>query len=321
MKTDADEIKSFLDNLAKESWLGSVRSVWVKYIFHHTDVRNAVEILKSGRFLCRRLLDETGGMIVDNASRPIISGTDSSVKDYVRLYFRPRNPTQYRNEGVRPTAKRQIESHCPVPVFFLFDSKEILIRDDCRFSEGNLAATGIPRLRSTAGELAAFDFKKIYHDSPHNDRTINFHKNAEVVVLNELDLSALKFIVCRSPAEKETLLNLLTTDIFNRWSSKVIIDTKVNFFFRKWTFLQTAELTSKYAVFTFSPDTIESGPFHLKISRRSNEEKSFEIENFYANGRLPVGYVEEHPVCEIKVELDGDLVFSGRFDGYDDIPF
>ena len=194
-------------------------------------------------------------------------------------------------------------------------------RDDCRFSDGNLAATGIQGLRSTAEELAAFDFRKIYHDSPHNDRTINFHKNAEVVVLNELDLSALKFIVCRSPAEKETLLNLLPKDIFNRWSSKIVIDTKVNFFFRKWTFLQTAELTSKYAVFTFSPDTTEAGPFRLKITRTGIEEKSFEDEAFYSNERFAIGFIEEHLVYKIEVELDGNLIYNGRFDGSDEIPF
>ncbi len=320
MKPESDEIKLFLDNLADESWLAS-RSVWVKYLFHHTDIHNAVEILKSGKFLCRSLLDETGSMPIDNASRAIILGTEPAVKDYVRLYFRPRNPTQYRNEGIRPVGRQWVESHCPVPVFFLFDSKEILTRDDCQFSEGNLAAVGVQGLRSTAEELAAFDFRKIYHDSPHHDKTINFHKNAEVVVLNELDLSALKFIVCRSPAEKESLLNLLPTDIFNRWSSKIVIDTKVNFFFRKWTFLQMVELTSKYAAFNFSPDTIEPGPFHLKITRRSNEENSFESEDFYAHERFAIGFVEEHLVYGIELELDGNLVYSGRFDGYDDIPF
>jgi ssDNA thymidine ADP-ribosyltransferase, DarT len=321
MKPDANEIKSVIDNLAKETWLGSVRSIWTKYIFHHTDIRNAVEILKIGKFLCRRLLDETGGMIVDNASRSIISVTESSVKDYVRLYFRPRNPTQYRNEGVRPKDKQWEESHCPVPIFFLFDSKEILTRDDCQFSEGNLASVGIQGLRATAKELALFDFRKIYHDSPHNDKTINFHKNAEVVIFNELDLSALKFIVCRSPAEKETLLNILPVKAFDRWSSKVVIDTKVNFFFRKWTFLQVVELTSKYTTLTFSPDTIEPGPFHLKVTLKSIEEKSVEIEKFYVKERFQIDFMEEHLVYEIEVTLDGNLIYNGKFDSWDDIPF
>jgi len=320
MKADSDEIKLFLDNLAKESWLGS-RSVWVKYVFHHTDIHNAVEILKSEKFLCRRLLDETGKMPVDNASRSIISSTEPAVKDYVRLYFRPRNPTQFRNEGVRPKGKQWVESHCPVPVFFLFDSKEILTRDDCRFSEGNLAAVGVQGLRSTAEELAAFDFRKIYHDSPHHDNNITFHKNAEVVVLNELDLLALKFIVCRSPAEKESLLNLLPTDIFNRWSSKILIDTKANFFFRKWAFLQTAELTTKYAVFDFSPDAIEAGPFHLLAILKGDEERQFEDSNFYANEQIVFKFAGDVLIYKIEIKLDDNLVYSGRFDGSDDIPF
>ena len=320
MKPDSDEIKLFLDNLASESWLGS-RSLWVKYIFHHTDIHNAVEILKSGKFLCRRLLDETGSMPIDNASRAIISSTEPAVKDYVRLYFRPRNPTQYRNEGIRPKEKQWVESHCPVPVFFLFDSKEILTRDDCRFSEGNLAAVGTQGLRSTAKELAALDFRKIYHDSPHHDNSITFHKNAEVAVLNDLDLSALKFIVCRSPAEKESLLNLLPTDAFLKWSSKILIDTKANFFFRKWAFVQTVDLTTKYAAIDFSPDAIEPSPFLLTAKLKGNREKVIEKKNFCANKVIVFEFVEDVLIYQIEIKLDDSIVYSGRFDGSDEIPF
>ena len=53
MKPDSDEIIDFIDNLANESWLGSVRSRWAKYLFHYTDIRNAVEILKNEKLLCR----------------------------------------------------------------------------------------------------------------------------------------------------------------------------------------------------------------------------------------------------------------------------
>jgi hypothetical protein len=206
-------------------------------------------------------------------------------------------------------------------VFLLFDSKEILIRDDCQFSEGNLASMGVQGLRSTAAELKFFDFKRIYHDSPHHEKTINFHKNAEVVILNELDLSALKFIVCRSPAEKESLLNLLPSSIFTRWSSKIVIDTKVNFFFRRWCFLQTTELTAKYAAFNFSPDTTEPGPFHLIVKRSGSEEKIFNNNDFYANDEVVFTFPDEVLVYEIEVELDGNVIYSGRFDGSDEIPF
>jgi hypothetical protein len=57
-------------------------------------------------------------MIIDNASRNVMANTDPYVRDFVRLYFRPQTPTQYRNEGIRPKNMRELESHCPVPVFF-----------------------------------------------------------------------------------------------------------------------------------------------------------------------------------------------------------
>jgi len=321
MKPDSDEIRLFIDNLANESWLGSVRSNWVRYIFHHTDIRNAVAILKSGKLLCRRKLDETGSMVVDNASRPIISSTESLVKDYVRLYFRPRNPTQFRNEGVRPKDRQWEESHCPVPIFFLFDSKAILTRSDCQFSEGNLATLGVNGLRSSAEDLFSFNFKMIYHDSPHNDSSITFHKNAEVVIPNELDLLALKYIVCRSPAERESLLNLLPTEIFVKWSPKILIDTKANFFSRKWVYVQTADLTSKYAAIDFSPDVIQASPFLLTAKLKGNREKLIERANFSANKKIVFEFVEDVFIYQIEVKLDENLVYSGRFDGSDDIPF
>jgi hypothetical protein len=322
MKSDSEEIKLIIDNLAKEDWLNPVRSHWVKYLFHHTDIRNAVAILKSGKLLCRRRLDEIGGMVVDNASRPIISSTESQVKDFVRLYFRPRNPTQYRNEGVRPKDKHWKESHMPVPIFFLFDSKAILTRDDCLFSEGTLAtSSGTSGLRSTAKDLSKFEFKKIYNDSPHNDKSINFHKNAEVVIPIELDLSAVKFIVCRSPAEKESLLNLLPTDIFVKWSSKILVDTKLNCFFRKWVYIQTVDLTSKYVAIDFSPDALEPGPFVLMAKLTGSREKVKEKQDFIANKKIVFNFVEEVFIYQIEIKLDDNLVYIGKFDGYDDIPF
>jgi hypothetical protein len=260
-------------------------------------------------------------MPVDNASRTIIRNTESEVKNCVRLYFRPRNPTQYRNEGARPLKKRWEESLCPVPVFLLFDSREILTRDDSRFSEGNLAAIGTLGLRSTAAELAVFDFKKIYHDSSHNDRDITLHKNAEVVVPNELDLSSLRYIVCRSPAERESLFNLLPREILNRWSSQIAIDTKVNFFFRKWTYIQTVELMADYVALNFSPDTEEPGPFPFLVRRKGKETKIFQMPDFYANERVVFEFALNDLAYTIEVELDGNLIYFGRYDGGDEIPF
>lgn len=324
IKPDSDKIINFLDNLANESWLGSVRSRWVKYVFHYTDILNAVEILKSEKLLCRTELENTGKMPVDNASRAIISTTETDVKSYVRLYFRPKTPTQYNNEGIRPINEQSLESHCPVPIFFLFDSKKILTKIDCQFAEGNLAKLGIQGFRSTAEELASFDFRKIFHQGVFN-RTerdnIILSRNAEVVIPNELDLSALKFIVCRSPAEKESLLYLLPKNIVSKWGSKILVDTKADFYNRNWAFIQTVQLNSKTAIFDFSPDAIATEPFVLTAIRRGYEEKIRRQENFRANKKLMFEFPRDIWKYEIELKLDDNLAFIGSYDGSNDIPF
>lgn len=324
MKTDADEIIKFIDDLAEERWLGSIRTHWIKYAFHYTDIRNTVEILIANKLLCRAELEEKGIMPVDNASQTVILQTEKLIKNFIRLYFRPKTPTQYRNEGVRPVGKRWEDSHCPVPIFFLFDLKTILIKDDSQFSQGNLAKFGFQGLCSTAEELKTFEFKKIFHTGSFSQSErddIIFHRNAEIVIPKELDLSALKFIVCRSPAEKQTLLNLLPKDVFKKWSPKIFIDTKGTLFERKWTYIQSVYLTSKSATIDFSPDTISPNPFTLTVKVRGIEEETTEIGNFTANETIIFQFAEDLPVYEIEVKLDGNLVYLGKFDSLDDIPF
>lgn len=324
MKEDSSEIIEFLDNLADKSWLGSIRSRWVDFVFHYTDIRNAFEILENGKLLCRGALERESNMPVDNASEIVIANTEQLVKEYVRLYFRPKTPTQYTNEGVRPQSEQRLKSHCPVPIFFLFDSKAILTKDDSKFSQGNLARLGIQSLCSTAGELKEFDFKKIYHTGSFSQAERNeiiSHRNAEIVVPDELDLSALKFIACRSPAEKETLLNLLSNEAFLKWSPKIFIDTKANLFERKWSFIQSVYLTSKFVRIDFSPDSICSSTFTLTAKLTGNREKIITKENFVANNAIIFEFVEDVLIYEIEIKLDDNLVYLGRFDGSDEIPF
>jgi hypothetical protein len=130
-----------LRELSEQDWLKGNREWWLKYVFHYTDVRNAVEILENGRLLCRSKLDEHQGMIVDNASRNVMANTEDYVRDFVRLYFRPQTPTQYRNEGIRPKKHANVGIELPCSTFFPFDSEDILTRDS-QFSAGNLAAEG-----------------------------------------------------------------------------------------------------------------------------------------------------------------------------------
>jgi hypothetical protein len=324
-KDDAAEIVSIIRELSEQDWLKGNREWWPKYVFHYTDVRNAVEILRSGKLLCRSEVDKHQGMIVDNASRNIMAQTDAYVRDFVRLYFRPQTPTQYNNEGIRPRSQRKLESHCPVPVFFLFDSVDVLTRAESRFSSGNLAVEE-PSLCSTAEELAKFDFKKIYHVGPFQEYlkgTIIYHRNAEVVIPTEMDLAALRFIFCRSPAEKETFMHLLPPEISLKWNMKILIASKSQIYNCKWTFVETVEMDATRAAISFSPDTITPGPFNMTViitDINTGDEYDYKILDFYANKGLHVGIPKGVNRYNIKLTLDDDLAFTNDYYG-EEIPF
>ena len=116
-KPDADKILAHIEFIKKQSWLTESQRWWPDHLFHFTDILNAVKILNDGVMFSRLQLEKNKELITDIASKKVIESTDLKWKNYVRLYFRPRTPTQYTNEGFRPKDQRKLESHCPVPIF------------------------------------------------------------------------------------------------------------------------------------------------------------------------------------------------------------
>lgn len=189
------------------------RSWWPQYVYHFTDVRNAALILESGVLLSRGEAQRAGAMIVDNASPDVIRQTWPDHLEYVRLYFRPRTPTQYNNEGIRPLAARRLGgAHCPVPVFLCFDAFQVLSRDDTLFSNGNIGSHRAT-ISLERDFFRSIPFQWVFHNGafrPEERDEIVFRRNAEALVPHRLPLTpALKFIACRSAAERQTLLHLL----------------------------------------------------------------------------------------------------------------
>ena len=185
-KPDAARIEARLDGLRQASWIGPARQWWPKYVFRFDDIQNAVRILQSGKVSCRAKRGEA----LETASQEVLGHTEETWKNHVRLYFRPRTPTQYQVEGFRPKGQfGSLQAHMPVPVFFLFDAKDILTRASTKFSNGNLAAH--PEVGENADFFETIPFEKVYHDSWMSDGekpNIKFHRHAEVVVPDELDL-------------------------------------------------------------------------------------------------------------------------------------
>jgi len=249
-KADAARIEARLEQLRQAEWIGPSRQWWPKYVFFFAELQNAVRILKGGKLVCR----SKAQMAVDTGSEEVLDQTDEEWKDCVRLYFRPRTPTQHQIEGFRPIGQYgTLGKHMPVPVFLLFDAREILTRKTTKFSEGSLAAG------STVGDDAdyfeAIPFEKVYHDSwlsAVEKANIKFHRHAEAILPQELDLKSLRWIWCRSEAELQTLRHLLPPQTARKYDAAIRQGRRPNLHFCKWSFVESVTLEQKRIAISFS---------------------------------------------------------------------
>lgn len=329
LKQNAENIVAHLRTIKDQPWLSESQRWWPGHLFHFTDLTNAVKILGDGQLTSRSELERTGGLVTDIASPDIISNTEPRWKEYVRLYFRPRTPTQYRNEGFRPIGQRELNAHCPVPVSFIFDAEPILTRPSTLFSDRNLAAGAEPGY--TAEYFQSLPFDKIYHDrslrglSDSEKRNIIYHRHAEVIVPNYIDLSSLKLISCRSQAEFETLIYSLPRRVRSKWSRHIEVSRRSMLFFGQWPFLERADLSISSNAFSFNPSEI-TGPFHAKIElTETTTEKIYRWEknDFHACGTLSLDLsnLANPESYTVKFSLDGHLAYENCYLDDSALPF
>lgn len=325
MKQPIAKYRAFLQHLAEQDWVKRTeRRWWPRFVFHYTDIRNAVQILTDGVLYSRLQAERLGKLAVSSGSDEVLTGTDPTIKDSVRFYFRPKTPTQYHAEGVhsgQSLARSHFpDAHCPVPVFFLFDAAEILSRPDCQFSDRGLGSWHY-QLGSTLDDLRRLPWQTIYHNTwidwndPQSAREIVACRNAEVIVPRQLDLQALRFIYCRSEAEKATLMHLLSDPLRRQYQSKIFASARSDPFFKKRTFIETATLTSEGISLRFSPDTECPGPFHLRIELLLDKTFVAELPSFTLGPSYEYSLPFRRPLSSyrVSVTLDSHLVFANAF--------
>jgi len=207
----------------------------------------------------------------------------------------------------------------------MFDAADILSRDDTEFSDGNLASHATTGRDATF--LKAIPFKLVYHDGPFaqaDKSKIIFHRHAEVIVPNELDLGPLRFVGCRTQGEYETLLHLLTPDATSRWAKKIGLGAKGNLHYRGWNFVEQVALDSKQIVFQFNPNATVRGPFAARVEI---VEQDTGVTYSWENGALALERTLEisltnvaHPNrYAVKLTLDGRVAYANRY--FEDVPF
>ncbi len=322
LKAGHEKILQHIDHLITQSWLTDSQKSWPRFLFHFTDITNAKNILADGFLFSRARLQKSGKLTTDIASPEIIKSTADKWKTFVRLYFRPLTPMQYSIEGFRSKVNIKYDAHCPVPVIFVFDAKKILTLQPTLFSNGNLRAEGV-QVGNSVDFYKSLPFRMIYHHaslqhlSDGEKRSVIFHRHAEVIIPNSLDLSNLKFILCRSRAEFETLIQLLPIGSRPTWKNKIRIASSL--FFSEWVYIKKVFLSSSSIIFHFSPSS-ESYPFHARSEiKEIKTDKTYfwEEKAFKAEGKLEFNLSNlSHPGhYRISFYLDDCLAYRNIYQG------
>jgi len=326
-RQDAPEFRTVIKHWRATLWGTCQR--WSYRLFHHTPIQNAAEILRSGVLKSRVALHTAGVNFVDVADTSVMSHTSRQIQNSVRFYFRPRTPTLYHVEGIRP-AQRQIQGKpCAVPVYFLFDLARVLCREGTLFTAGNASANGV-RLLSTPQEFATLPFDLIYHEGSIQGRhEITHHRQAEVLVPHQIELVPyLRTVVCRSQAELETLRHLLDTPTLNTWWSHLRIVPSENLFFRYWGFVDEVTLGERHINIKFNPPqkTQDRGPFKLRA-----ECVDLNTNHSFGSAHSPYQIADDLvftlPALSaptkylFRLSLDDHLVYANTYEEMTDLPF
>jgi hypothetical protein len=328
-KKDCNTFKEVLDGLKEgsiRSGLGPRRRWVAKYIYHFTDLNNAVPILNDGVIYSREAAEANSLMVTDNASKGVMGQTNSDWKSFVRFYFRPKTPTQYRNEGVRSEESLTYDAHCPVPVFFLFNSEKMLCREDSLFSYGSLA-TDTDDVYHTAEKYKEMPFRHIYHEGaydPDAESYIKFHRHAELIVPNQCSLADLELIVCRSAAEKETLLNLVDFKVKNQLKNKFKIDSRNKLFFGSWTYIENVNLSKEQVIFTIHKRPNDRFKTYAELTEvETNKIYTLERESHEVGSTLKINLkrIKNPENYIVKLFLDDNLVYKGHYVDDNWLPF
>ncbi len=307
---------------------------WSKYIYHFSHITNIASILNNDLLKCRNKVKEISDKnLNDNASREVIGGTEEEYKNYVRFYFRPLTPTQYHNEGIR--AKHEItdlDAHCPVPVFLLFDTA-MLDEPNVFFSYESLASHYPVPLYQGVEKLAEAPFHYIYHnESTYNlDGTqIRKHRQAEIVIKDQCDLQYLKKIVCRTKAEADTLMSLLDFYAFVEYGDMICyidqgtFDTKDPKNIFHGNYLKILELQQSKSNVKVIFNKVDYSPRNIYIrwsDRKGNFICNFVRGNYVlANNKtgneLRVSmedFLMRHDFVKVELKLDGHLIYCNEF--------
>lgn len=228
----------------------SHRKHWPSRLFHHSPVENAVRILTEG--VLRARSDTEIDLVRDVAGEGVIH-LRVDAHQYVRLYFRPRTPTQFHIEGIRKKHECEFGYQAPILIMFVLEAKPVLTREGTCFSDENMQRSSA-LVGETVEFLSEIPWEKVYHEGGlGGDYSIIGHRCAEVLATSPLPLSeCLQWIYCRSEPERDTLLYLLG-EIGERWRHRIRVSDDIRVFNRLLAYVEHVHLSADGVIVELHP--------------------------------------------------------------------
>ena len=201
-KKDLVDFKGIVENLKK---IYKFQGLW-----HFTDFTNLESIFNAGELSSRKMCKDNNILFLDGANHDVINRATELVHSCTRFYYRPKTPTLYDNEGIKPLDYLK-EVHVPRPVYLLF-SEEIIYDKDTMFSNGNATNS---RIGNTAEFFGSMDWNSIFHSSwfypEERDYIIN-KRHAELLSKKPVSLKYLLKIIFRSNADLQQAVKIWGED-------------------------------------------------------------------------------------------------------------
>lgn len=300
------------------------RKHWPSRLFHHAPLETALAIINDGYLRARN--DPERKVLQGVAAAGVIDNRQEA-HGRVRLYFRPRTPTQFHIEGIRkdPDCNYGTDAHAPVLVMFALDARRVLSRPDILFSDQNMQN----RSASIGSDEAFFTnipFASVYHEGGiAGEYSIIASRCAEVLPASPLPLAGvLSGILFRSRPERDSFLYRLGQSA-SKWQSLCTVSDELKVFDKRFPFVADIGLSTRGVSFRLNHRfDMENVSIGIKVYNTANELcVNFRNDDFTTynqfKGRwifkcplqpdkyLVTVQIENHTAYEAEISLDDSL--------------
>lgn len=218
------------------------RKHWPSRLFHHAPLETALAIINDGHLRARD--DPQRIQVQDVAAGGVIENRQEAHRR-VRLYFRPRNPTQFHIEGIRKISDCHYgpNAHAPILIMFVLDAKRVLTRPGVLFSDQNMQKTSA-QIGDDEEFFSNIPFASVFHEGRiASDNTIKDRRCSEVLTSSPLPLEdVLAGIWFRSEPERDTFLYKLGAKA-GRWQHLCSVSEELKVFDKRFPFVAEIDLS------------------------------------------------------------------------------